>query len=170
MKLYFPFYFILMKEFKSMKIYDLKKTTVCKACENYPRHSEASVAECKNGALTMVWQRFGKSGAGSNDTAPAVIAMMDNKSGDPINGEWTGLRVAGERIPGCVNAYSPNLIRRKDGGEREHARTGCAAGKRAADWTGGCGICAPGTDRCQAWEQAPACRGDHGYNADLPAE
>ncbi len=104
-----------IERFFKMKMYDLKTITLCTADENYPRHSEASVAELANGGLTMVWQRFGKSPVGSNDTAPAVIAMMDCESGDPVNGEWTNLRVVGERIPGCVNAYSPNLIRRKDG-------------------------------------------------------
>lgn len=93
-------------------VYDLSKRTIVTATENFPRHSEASILELKDGQLLIAWQRHEKSGFGSGDQAPSTIALMN--SGD--NGvTWNHFRIAVEMIPGCVNVYSPCLYRCADG-------------------------------------------------------
>lgn len=95
-------------------IQDLKISTVAVGDEIFPRHSEATVLECQDGTFKIAWQRFENSEHGSNDTSPATIVMMDSVGTDPHSG-WENLRVAADRISGCVNVYSPCLIRRLDG-------------------------------------------------------
>jgi len=97
-----------------MKIYDIKKTVAFDATEEHPRHSEASVIQCKDGSLRMVWQRFSKSTVGSNDHAPATVMIADCPDGRPEESGWVNIRTAAERTESCVNVYSPNLIRLKD--------------------------------------------------------
>lgn len=86
-------------------------STVCKADELNPRHSEASIIKCKNGDILLAWQRFEKSDFGSGDEAPSTIAMI--KSKDRGN-TWQDERIIVPRTDDCVNVYSPNLLRLTD--------------------------------------------------------
>lgn len=97
-------------------IKDIETRVVAYADEKYSRHSEASMAECPDGSLRIVWQRFVNGAQGSFDASPAAIVMADCPSGDPIKDGFTNVREVAECIPECVNVYSPHLIRLQDGG------------------------------------------------------
>lgn len=87
--------------------------TVCKADRDNPRNSEASILELRDGRLLLAWQRYEKSSRGSEDNAPSAIWMMDSSD---LGRSWDNPRQAVSRLEGCVNVYSPNLLRLKDGG------------------------------------------------------
>ena len=93
-------------------IQDLSVKTIVAATEDFPRHSEASILELKDGSLLMAWQRHEKSGFGSGDRAPSTVSLMNSYD---KGATWTNFRVAAGMIPGCVNVYSPSLYRRTDG-------------------------------------------------------
>ena len=92
--------------------HDITTRTIIKGSEDFPRHSEASILELKDGSLLIAWQCHEKSGFGSGDEAPATISLMNSYDGGAT---WTNRRVAAKMIEGCVNCYSPALFRRRDG-------------------------------------------------------
>ena len=91
--------------------YDREIITVCKADEDLPRHSEASIIELKDSSLLMAWQRFERSRFGSGDEAPSTISLMNSSDGGRT---WGNFRVAAERDENSVNVYSPNFLRLKN--------------------------------------------------------
>ena len=93
-------------------ISDFSTRTIVAATEEFPRHSEASVLELKDGRLLIAWQRHEKSGFGSGDQAPSSIALMNSSDNGAT---WGNFRIAASMIPGCVNVYSPCLYRCADG-------------------------------------------------------
>lgn len=93
-------------------ISDFSTRTIVAATEEFPRHSEASVLELKDGRLLIAWQRHEKSGFGSGDQAPSSIALMNSSDNGAT---WGNFRIAAGMIPGCVNVYSPCLYRCADG-------------------------------------------------------
>jgi len=92
--------------------YDSEIITVCKADEDLPRHSEASIVELNDGSLLMAWQRFERSRFGSGDEAPSTISLMNSADGGRT---WSSFRVGVERGDDCVNVYSPNFLRLQTG-------------------------------------------------------
>ena len=92
--------------------YDREIINVCKADEDFPRHSEASIIELNDSSLLMVWQRFESSRFGSGDQAPSSIPMMNSSDGGRT---WNNLRIAVDRDEECVNVYSPNFLRLQNG-------------------------------------------------------
>lgn len=91
---------------------DISVHMVAKGSAEHPRHSEASIIELKDGSLLMAWQRHEKSAAGSHDTAPGSIALMNSRDGGRT---WENPRIIAGMIEGSVNCYSPSLFRCKDG-------------------------------------------------------
>jgi len=91
---------------------DIEIRTVVAGTAEFPRHSEASILELKDGGLLMAWQCHGSSDKGARDEAPSTISLMNSRDGGRT---WTDRRVAAEMIPGCVNCYSPDLFRCRDG-------------------------------------------------------
>ena len=92
--------------------YDIEISTLLKATEDNPRHSEASIIELKDGTLLMAWQRYEKSIHGSEDNAPGTISMMNSADGGRT---WNNFRIVVNREEGDVNVYSPNFLRLKNG-------------------------------------------------------
>ena len=92
--------------------YDQEIITVCKADEDLPRHSEASIIELKDSSLLMAWQRFERSQFGSGDEAPSTISLMNSSDGGRT---WNNFRIAVDREEGFVNVYSPNFLRLQNG-------------------------------------------------------
>ena len=92
--------------------YDREIVTVCKADKDLPRHSEASIIELNDSTLLMAWQRFEGSRHGSGDEAPSTISLMNSSDGGRT---WGNFRIAAERTEDCVNVYSPNFLRLKNG-------------------------------------------------------
>ena len=98
---------------KKMAVYyDQEIITVCKADEDFPRHSEASIVELNDGSLLIAWQRFERSQFGSGDFAPSTISLMNSADGGRT---WGNFRVGVERDKGCVNVYNPNFLRLRNG-------------------------------------------------------
>ena len=93
-------------------IQDLSIKTIVTATEDFPRHSEASILELKDGSLLIAWQRHERSSFGSGDRSPSTVALMNSYDGGDT---WCNFRIAAGMIPGCVNVYSPSLYRRADG-------------------------------------------------------
>src|SRR5436309_15585516 len=85
--------------------------TVAKADEKYVRHSEGSAAELKDGRLLLAWIEFTK-GTGDSDFFPARIVARTSRDGGKT---WDGYRVLAKPEPGEISAFSPNLLRLKDG-------------------------------------------------------
>lgn len=100
------------KVYMDSRYYDFSKRTVIFATEQAPRHSEASVIELRDGSLLMAWQSHKCSEHGSDDTAPSTISLMNSYDGGK---SWENERVGVSMIDGCVNVYSPTLLRNKDG-------------------------------------------------------
>jgi len=92
--------------------HDLEIITVCKATQDLPRHSEASIIELNDSTLLMAWQRFEGSRFGSGDEAPSTISLMNSSDGGRT---WGNFRITAERDEDCVNVYSPNFLRLKNG-------------------------------------------------------
>lgn len=92
--------------------YDMDIKVVCKADDDLPRHSEATIIELRDASLLMAWQRFEKSGFGSGDEAPSTISLMDSKDGGST---WGNFRIIAGREEGDVNLYSPNFLRLQNG-------------------------------------------------------
>ena len=82
------------------RYYDFAKYTVRSASEEYPRHSEASVLELKDGTLLMAWQCHMKSNFGSGDEAPSNISTMKSKDNGAT---WYGEQVVAKMIEWCVS-------------------------------------------------------------------
>jgi len=78
------------------------------ASEAFPRHSEPTFIERRDGTLLVAWQEFLRSGHRAEDTAPSRIAMMESTD---EGRSWHSHRVVAETPPGDVNVYSPNFIR-----------------------------------------------------------
>lgn len=85
--------------------------TVAKADDKYVRHSEGSAVELKGGRLLLAWIEFTK-GKGDSDFFPARIVAKTSKDGGKT---WGGYRVLARPRPGEISAFSPNLLRLKDG-------------------------------------------------------
>lgn len=85
---------------------------VVKASKENPRNSEASVIRCRDGSLLMAWQCYEESDKGSGDAGPNTIHAM--RSFDEGR-TWEQDRVLIPRPENCVNLYSPNFIRLRDG-------------------------------------------------------
>lgn len=85
--------------------------TVAKADAKYVRHSEGSAVELKDGRLLLVWTEFTK-GEGDSDFFPARLVAKTSKDGGR---NWADYRVVAKPEPGEISAFSPNLLRLKDG-------------------------------------------------------
>ena len=94
------------------RYYDFAKYTVRSASDEYPRHSEASVLELKDGTLLMAWQRHSRSNYGSGDESPSAILLMNS---DDNGASWRRERIVAKMKDGCVNVYCPSLFRESDG-------------------------------------------------------
>ena len=94
------------------KYYDMSVRTVRTATEEFPRHSEASIIELKDGSLLMAWQRHEKSRFGSGDEAPASICFANSYDEGKT---WINERKGPDMTDGCVNVYSPSFLRNLDG-------------------------------------------------------
>lgn len=85
--------------------------TVAKADDKHVRHSEGSAVELKDGQLLLAWIEFTK-GEGDSDFFPARIVAKMSKDGGKT---WDGYRVLAVPESGEISAFSPNLLRLKDG-------------------------------------------------------
>jgi len=93
--------------------YDQEIITVCKADQDFPRHSEATIIELEDSSLLMAWQRFEKSQHGSGDQAPSTIPLMNSSDGGRT---WDNFRIVAERRDETsTNVYSPNFLRQRNG-------------------------------------------------------
>lgn len=92
--------------------YNREITTICKADNDFPRHSEASIIELNNSSLLLAWMRFESSRFGSGDQAPSTISMMNSSNGGRT---WDNFRIVVERHKDSVNVYSPNFLRLHNG-------------------------------------------------------
>ena len=97
---------------ESMKYYDVEISTLCKADYDYPRHSEASIIELKDGTLLVAWIRFERSPHGSGDGGPTTIPLMNSSDGGRT---WGNLRIGAQRDQSNANVYSPNFLRLQNG-------------------------------------------------------
>jgi sialidase-1 len=86
--------------------------TVKKATPEFPRHSEATVLERRDGSLLMAWQEFLASEHGGEDNGPNRIATMVSRDG---GNTWGEPKVFVETAPGDVNVYSPSFVRLRNG-------------------------------------------------------
>jgi hypothetical protein len=85
--------------------------TVAKADDRHVRNSEGTAVELKNGRLLLAWIEFTK-GEGDSDFFPARIVAKTSKDGGRT---WDGYRVLARPESGEISAFSPNLLRLKDG-------------------------------------------------------
>ncbi len=85
--------------------------TVAKADGKYVRHSEGTAVELKDGRLLLAWIEFTK-GEGDSDFFPARIVAKTSKDGGKT---WEGYRVLATPEAGEISAFSPNLLRLRDG-------------------------------------------------------
>src|SRR4051812_32804395 len=85
--------------------------TVAKADDTHVRHSEGSAVEMKDGRLLLAWTEFTK-GEGDSDFFPARLVAKTSKDGGKT---WDGYRVVAKPESGEISAFSPNLLRLKDG-------------------------------------------------------
>src|SRR5262245_38337356 len=85
--------------------------TVAKADDKHVRHSEGSAVELTDGRLLLAWIEFTR-GQGDSDFFPARIVARTSKDGGKT---WDGYRVLARPEPGEISAFSPNLLRLKDG-------------------------------------------------------
>lgn len=92
--------------------YNREITTICKATNDFPRHSEASIIELNDSSLLLAWMRFEASRFGSGDQAPSTISMMNSSDSGR---SWDNFRIAVERQKDSVNVYSPNFLRLNNG-------------------------------------------------------
>lgn len=96
-----------------MSIYqDVKIYYARKADEKSARHSEATIIERKDKNLLMVWQNHYRTSIGGGDEAPSVLSMAISSDNGAT---WQNERTVAEMKDGCVNVYSPNLFRLKNG-------------------------------------------------------
>ncbi|MCL2306611.1 MAG: glycoside hydrolase [Planctomycetaceae bacterium] len=92
---------------------DREIITVCKADQDFPRHSEATIIELEDSSLLIAWQRFEESKFGSGDQAPSTIPLMNSSDGGRT---WGNLRIVAERQDETsANVYSPNFLRLRNG-------------------------------------------------------
>lgn len=85
--------------------------TVAKADDTHVRHSEGSAVELKDGRLLLAWIEFTK-GEGDSDFFPARVVAKTSKDGGK---SWGDYRVLAMPEKGEISAFSPNLLRLKDG-------------------------------------------------------
>jgi len=85
--------------------------TVAKADDKYVRHSEGTAVELKDGRLLLAWIEFTK-GDGDSDFFPARIVAKTSTDGGKT---WGNYRVVAKPASGEISAFSPNLLRLKDG-------------------------------------------------------
>jgi sialidase-1 len=81
---------------------------VAPSTREFPRHSEGSIVELKNGSLLLAWTRFYSGGA---DASPARIVAMTSKDG----GRTWGKPYIIQENTGKQNVMSVSLIRLKSG-------------------------------------------------------
>src|SRR5262245_27197044 len=86
-------------------------STIAKADDKFVRHSEGSAVELKDRRLMLAWIEFTR-GAGDSDFFPARIVSRTSKDGGRT---WEDYRVLAVPEPGEISAFSPNLLRLKDG-------------------------------------------------------
>ena len=92
--------------------YDVSIHTAFKADKENLRNSEGSVIELKDKSLLLAWQCYEGSAKGSEDSAPATIAIANSYDNGAT---WENKRIVAEMKDGCVNCYSPAFFRAKDG-------------------------------------------------------
>ena len=85
--------------------------TIAKSDDTHVRNSEGTVVELKDGRLFLMWIEFTK-GQGDSDFFPARIIGKTSADGGRT---WTDYRVFAVPEPGEISAFSPNLLRLKDG-------------------------------------------------------
>lgn len=85
--------------------------TVAKADDKHVRNSEGTAVELRDGRLLLAWIEFTK-GEGDSDFFPARIVAKTSKDGGKT---WDGYRVLARPELGEISAFSPNLLRLKDG-------------------------------------------------------
>lgn len=85
--------------------------TVAKADDTFVRHSEGTTVELKDGRLLLAWIEFTK-GTGDSDFFTARIVCKMSKDGGKT---WDNSRVLAKPEAGEISAFSPNLLRLKDG-------------------------------------------------------
>lgn len=86
--------------------------TIRQATPEFPRHSESSVLELKDGSLLLIWQEYLKSEHKGEDNAPSRLSALTSRDGGLT---WSDHRVLVTTNPGDVNVYNPNLLRLPDG-------------------------------------------------------
>src|SRR5262245_44729997 len=85
--------------------------TVAKSDDVHVRNSEGSAVELKDGKLLLAWIEFTK-GEGDSDFFPARIVARTSPDGGKT---WGDYRVLAKPESGEISAFSPNLLRLKDG-------------------------------------------------------
>ena len=68
------------------RYYDFSKQTVRFGTEQVPRHSEASILECKDGSLLMAWKSFTRApypALQASETAEETEAEPESNSEKP---------------------------------------------------------------------------------------
>ena len=86
----------------------VQRVSLAAASEAFPRHSEPTFIERRDGTLLVAWQEFLGSAHRAEDTAPSRIALMESHD---EGRSWHSHRVIVETEPGDVNVYSPNFFR-----------------------------------------------------------
>ena len=95
------------------RYYDFSKQTVRVGTEQFPRHSEASIIERNDSSLLMAWQHHTKSAVSDcSDQLPSDISMAESYDEGKT---WVNERVVVDMKHGCVNVYSPSVLRNTDG-------------------------------------------------------
>lgn len=84
---------------------------VAKADDQHVRQSEGTSVELADGKLLLAWIEFRK-GEGDSDFFPARIVAKTSSDGGRT---WGDYRVLAVPEPGEISAFSPNLLRLRDG-------------------------------------------------------
>src|SRR5262245_44046751 len=85
--------------------------TVAKADDKYVRNSEGTAVGLKDSRLLLALIEFTR-GEGDSDFFPARIVAKTSKDGGK---SWGGYRILARPESGEISAFSPNLLRLKDG-------------------------------------------------------
>ena len=89
----------------------LETVFVAEASSEFPRQSEASALELRDGSILIIWQQF-RFGEGDSDFWPSQLAAMTSRDGGRT---WGDYRVLVKTAPGDTNVYNPNLLRMPTG-------------------------------------------------------